>query len=201
MSVNDDGGRVDLCADEVGRPVAASAAVCRHIAVAPVAETVQAIMLVKAVFMQGVSRRDLRKAKLVVDSQSKLIALILVLRWQQRETVLGLATVDDIGGQGRVLALADEVLGVIAGELEVDVGDRAVGLVLADGEVGNVDVLVPLRVGALGKGGSESCEKGGECGLHGDGDVVLWDVCVVICLCCFACWMMMDYSSGGRALI
>jgi hypothetical protein len=98
-------------------------------------------------------------ARLVVDGQG----VVGLLALGQDEAVVGVAAGDGLRGQaGDGARLADEVLGVVAAELEVEGGDLVA--VLVHEQVGDVDVLGA----ALGGGGREG---GGEEG-RGDGEVL-----------------------------
>jgi hypothetical protein len=135
---NDDGDGADLAADEVVGARAAGTAVGGDSA-------------------GGVEARG--DARLVVDGQGELGLGAL----GQHEAVVGVAAGDGLRGQaGDGASLADEVLGVVAAELEVEGDNLVTGL--AHEEVGDVDVLGA----ALGGGGREG---GGEEG-RGDGEVL-----------------------------
>lgn len=144
---DDDGGRASLRADEVVHTIATGVAVGRDNALTPESDG---------------------RAELVVDGQAKLVAISAIL---QHEAVLGLAAGEDLGGQTGLAGGAEQVLGVVAAQLE---GDGLDGLVLgagslglADGEVGNVDVLagdVPGCWEGRGRGGEDGEE--GRSGVH-----------------------------------
>jgi hypothetical protein len=135
---NDDGDGADLAADEVVGARAAGTAVGGDRA-------------------RGVEARG--DARLVVDRQGELGLLAL----GQHEAVVGVAAGDGVRGQaGDGARLADEVLGVVAAELEVEGDNLVAGL--AHEEVGDVDVLGA----ALGGGGRED---GGE-ESRGEGEVL-----------------------------
>lgn len=113
----------------------------------------------------------------MVDSKTELAVLAL----GKAKAVVAVATGNDLGGQLRDgTNFAGKVGGVVAGELEASVLDA---VVLADVEVGNVDVLVcgwvrgsaaVCWVGAASCLGSRGCEgsgqksrdDGGDCELH-----------------------------------
>lgn len=102
---------------------------------------------------------NLRKAKLVIQMETELIVIGAFL---ECEAIFSLATSNNIRWQLRLALLAGQIGGVLATELEINSVDLGLigALVLADGEVGNVDVLVHIRVG-LGSSGGEG-RKGGE---------------------------------------
>lgn len=160
---NDNGGRTGLLADKVVLAVTASMAVSGRIADGP---------------------QTSEGAGLVVDGKTELGGVAL----GQAEAVVAVTAGDDLGGQAGSTDCALEVGGVLAGELEAGVLDA---VVLADEEVGDVDVLVGgwvrgratavSRVGAVRGLRSRGCESSGEEG-RGDGEELHLErrfVCVV----------------------
>lgn len=150
-------------------------AVCRHIALAIEAvsaslELVMDKLLRLARKTEGRRRTNAPDTQLVVEPERKLVWFIF--RRQKGKPVEGLPASDDLGGVGWVAGIANEVGSICATELEVDGGDgQVVGrLVLADGKVGNVNVLVGVWVRGLRKGRGEASKESGDGGkrLHGD---------------------------------
>merc|ERR1712000_247218 len=118
----------------------------------------------------------LRKTQLVVESQTELGVVRARL---QSETVLAVAADEDLAGEVWVGRRAGQVRGILAGELEGNGADGRCGLastlLLADGEVGNVHVLVVGRSrSGLGRGSREG-EEGEEVDEpHCEGGVACW---------------------------
>ena len=144
LADNDNSGRASLLADKVVLAVTASMAVSGCIADGP---------------------QTSEGAGLVVDGKTELGGVAL----GQAEAVVAVTAGDDIGRQVGSADCAGEIGGVLAGELEAGVLDA---VVLADVEVGDVDVLVGgwvrgratavSRVGAVGGLRSRGCESSGE---------------------------------------
>lgn len=146
----------------------------------------------------------------MVQSQGELVGLIL--RGVQGEPVLGLAAGNDLGGECRVAGLADKIGGIGAVDLEVDAGNGSRLLlsdVLAGRELGNVDVLVGVRVRSLGQGSDEAKPGeeggGGGEGLHGErvcceelDGVVMMVECVMV-MVMIESWM--DGRSAGSYIV